>query len=180
MISDLPYVFPHTDSGYISVNVSAVQLRGEAFVSLLLDEIHSRSIPVSRVVVEVTETALIHDPEHSRRELARLHDSGIRVALDDFGTGYSSLSWLTRFPVDIVKIDRAFTADLGIDDRKTSVVAAMISVSHDLSFSVVAEGVETEDQRDRLLSLGCDRGQGYLFGRPELLSSAAAVPTLGG
>ena len=123
----------------------------------------------SRLIVEVTETALMHDAEHSRRELHRLHEAGVRIALDDFGTGYSSLTWLTHFPVDVVKIDRTFTADLGVDQRKTAVVAAMVSVSHQLGLSVVAEGVETEQQRALLLGLGCDRGQGYLFGRPELL-----------
>jgi EAL domain-containing protein (putative c-di-GMP-specific phosphodiesterase class I) len=88
------------------------------------------------------------------------------VHLDDFGTGYSSLSWLTQFPVDAVKIDKTFTADLGIDERKTAVIRAFIQVAQELRFVVVAEGIETEDQRRWLREMGCDRGQGYLFARP--------------
>jgi len=98
--------------------------------------------------------------------LRDLRAIGIRIALDDFGTGYSSLTWMTQFPVDIVKIDMSFTKEIGIDARKTAIIDAVIAVSHDLGFAVVAEGVETEEQARRLLELGCDRGQGYLFGRP--------------
>ncbi|MCX6433249.1 MAG: EAL domain-containing protein, partial [Actinobacteria bacterium] len=86
--------------------------------------------------------------------------------LDDFGTGYSSLSWLTQFPVSVVKIDKSFTDDIGIDQRKTAIVSAVIGVCHELGFTVVAEGIESREQAGRLLELGCDRGQGYLFGRP--------------
>jgi EAL domain-containing protein (putative c-di-GMP-specific phosphodiesterase class I) len=95
-----------------------------------------------------------------------LSSEGVGISLDDFGTGYSSLSWLTQFPVDVVKIDHTFTDELGIDDRKSAIVSAVIQVSHDLGFSVVAEGVETMEQAERLIELGCDRGQGYLYGRP--------------
>ena len=118
------------------------------------------------LAIEVTETALIHDPGRSGRELARLSSAGIRISLDDFGTGYSSLSWLTQFPVDIVKIDKSFTDDVGIDERKTAIISAVIAVSHELGFTVVAEGIESEEQGRRLLDLGCDRGQGYFYGRP--------------
>jgi EAL domain-containing protein (putative c-di-GMP-specific phosphodiesterase class I) len=90
----------------------------------------------------------------------------VGIYLDDFGTGYSSLSWLTQFPVDIVKIDKSFTDELGIDERKTAIVSALIQVSHELGFSVVAEGIETTAQSKRLIELGCDRGQGFLFGHP--------------
>ncbi len=94
------------------------------------------------------------------------------MSLDDFGTGYSSLTWLTQFPVDMVKIDKSFTDDIGIDERKTAIVTAVIAVSHELGFTVVAEGIESEDQRARLLDLGCDLGQGYHFGRPARIDEA--------
>ena len=156
----------------MSVNVSPSQLREEGFAAFLLDQAASADVKPEWIAVEVTETALIHDPARSGRELAELHDAGVRVSLDDFGTGYSSLAWLTQFPVNVVKIDKSFTDDIGLDDRKTAIVSAVIAVSHELGFSVVAEGIETEEQRTRLIGLGCDWGQGYLFGRPVSVDEA--------
>jgi diguanylate cyclase len=156
----------------MSINVSPVQLREEGFADYLLGQLRFAGVEPSWLAVEVTETALIHDPVRSARELAALSEAGIRISLDDFGTGYSSLSWLTQFPVDLVKVDKSFTDELGIDERKTAIISAVISVSHELGFSVVAEGVESEEQRVRLLELGCDLGQGYLFGRPSPIQEA--------
>ena len=150
----------------MSVNVSPSQLREEDFAGFVLDQAEYADVDPSWLSIEVTETALLHDPGRAAHELDVLSRAGIGISLDDFGTGYSSLSWLTQFPVDVVKIDRSFTDELGIDERKSAIVSALIQVSHELGFAVVAEGVETELQRDRLLALGCDRGQGYLFGRP--------------
>ena len=124
-------------------------------------------------------TALFAGPfaTRSAAELGALSAAGVGVALDDFGTGFSSLSWLTDFPVDVVKIDRSFTADIVRDDRKAAVVRAITSASEEIGFSVVAEGVETEDQLSRLVELGCDLGQGYLFGRPTRVGEGPwAVP----
>jgi len=156
----------HGASVIMAVNVSPMQLREDGFADFLLEQMAFAGVPMSSLGVEVTETALIHDPAGSSRELRRLSEAGVRVSLDDFGTGYSSLSWLTQFPVDVVKIDKSFTDEVGLDDRKTAIVSALVAVSHELGFTVVAEGVETEDQAQRLLDLGCDHGQGYLFGRP--------------
>jgi EAL domain-containing protein (putative c-di-GMP-specific phosphodiesterase class I) len=150
----------------MSINVSPTQLREEGFSDYLLEQLAFAGVPPSCVAIEVTETALIHDPGRSSRELARLSEAGVRIALDDFGTGYSSLSWLTQFPVNIVKIDKSFTDDVGIDERKTAIISAVIAVSHELGFTVVAEGIESMDQARRLTDLGCDRGQGYLYGKP--------------
>ena len=150
----------------MSVNVSPAQLREDGFAAFVMDQADFANVDPSWLSIEVTETALLHDPDRSARELAALSRAGIGISLDDFGTGYSSLSWLTQFPVDVVKIDRSFTDELGIDERKSAIVSALIQVSHELGFSVVAEGVETELQSERLLALGCDRGQGFLFGRP--------------
>lgn len=150
----------------MSVNVSPAQLREDGFAAFVMDQANFANVDPSWLSIEVTETALLHDPGRSARELAALSRAGIGISLDDFGTGYSSLSWLTQFPVDVVKIDRSFTDELGIDERKSAIVSALIQVSHELGFSVVAEGVETDLQNERLLALGCDRGQGFLFGRP--------------
>jgi diguanylate cyclase (GGDEF)-like protein/PAS domain S-box-containing protein len=150
----------------VSVNVSPSQLRDEGFASFLLDEADRAGIDPTWLSVEVTETALIHDPGRSGRELNALSGAGVGVALDDFGTGYSSLAWLTQFPVNVVKIDKSFTDEVGVDPRKTAIVSALIQVSHELGFIVVAEGIETKQQHERLIELGADRGQGYLFGRP--------------
>ena len=156
----------------LSINVSPTQLREDGFATYLLEQASFAGVLPEWLAVEVTETALIHDPGRSGRELARLSAAGVRVSLDDFGTGYSSLSWLTQFPVDIVKIDKSFTDDIGIDDRKTAIVSALISVSHELGFTVVAEGIESSTQAQRLLEMGCDRGQGYLYGRPASIEEA--------
>jgi EAL domain-containing protein (putative c-di-GMP-specific phosphodiesterase class I) len=155
----------------LSVNVSPSQLRDEGFADFLLGQLESAGVEPRRLAVEVTETALLNEPGRSARELNALSREGVGIYLDDFGTGYSSLSWLTQFPVDVVKIDRSFTDEIGIDERKTAIVSALIQVSHELGFSVVAEGVETALQADQLIDLGCDRGQGYLYGRPTPISS---------
>jgi diguanylate cyclase (GGDEF)-like protein/PAS domain S-box-containing protein len=150
----------------VSVNVSPSQLRGEGFADFVLAQLDAAQMDPTRFAIEVTETALINEPSRSVRELTALSRMGVAIYLDDFGTGYSSLSWLTHFPVDVVKIDRSFVDDIGIDERKTAIVSALIQVSHELGFAVVAEGVETVEQADRLMELGCDRGQGFLFGAP--------------
>ena len=150
----------------MSINVSPVQFRNGAFAAFLLREAEAAGLDPATLSVEVTETTFIQDPHGAAQELAMLERAGISISLDDFGTGYSSLSWLTDFPVDAVKIDKSFIAELGRDPRKTAVVSALINVAHELGVRVVAEGIETEEQSARLLELGCTFGQGYLFSRP--------------
>jgi diguanylate cyclase (GGDEF)-like protein/PAS domain S-box-containing protein len=156
----------HGHGTQLAINVSPMQLREDGFADFLLEQMAFAGVSASCLGIEITETALIHDPGRSGRELRRLADAGVRISLDDFGTGYSSLSWLTQFPVNVVKVDKSFTDEVGLDERKTAIVSAVVAVSHELGFTVVAEGVETEEQAARLLDLGCDHGQGYLFGRP--------------
>ena len=134
------------------------------------------------MTLELTESVFIHDPERALIVMGDLKDLGVMLALDDFGTGYSSLNYLKRFPVDIVKIDRSFVADLGRDPANDTVVAAIIQLAHGLGMTVVAEGVETADQHHQLDSLGCDSCQGFYFARPVpsteldmLLSSARSA-----
>ena len=161
---------------YVAVNVSPTQLRDAGFADFLLSQIDHARIPTRRVLVEVTETALLHDPHRSAVELGALSAAGVSVALDDFGTGYSSLSWLTDFPVDVVKVDRSFTADVVHDERKAAIVRAITSASEAIGFSVVAEGIETIEQLELLTELGCHLGQGYLFGRPAPLGEGSWAP----
>jgi EAL domain-containing protein (putative c-di-GMP-specific phosphodiesterase class I) len=122
----------------------------------------------SRLVTEVTEGALLDNPESVRATLERLRSAGVGAALDDFGTGYSSLSYLHSLPLRMLKIDRAFVHELDKDGstNSTTVVAAILALAHALNIQVIAEGIETQAQFDTLLSMGCEMGQGYLLGRP--------------
>jgi EAL domain-containing protein (putative c-di-GMP-specific phosphodiesterase class I) len=125
-------------------------------------------------VLEITESILIEDTEHTMTVLTALRDSGIRLALDDFGTGYSALSYLRRMPIDMVKIDQSFVAD--IDDAATggAIVEAVTNLAHVLGLSVTAEGVESESQRDEVRSIGCELAQGFFYSPPV---PAAAIGT---
>jgi FOG: EAL domain len=118
------------------------------------------------VTLEVTESVFVQDSERALVVLSDLKHLGVKLALDDFGTGYSSLDYLKRFPIDIVKIDQTFVADLERDQASHAIVLAVIELAHMLGMTVVAEGVETAEQHKRLASLGCDSCQGYYFARP--------------
>ena len=111
------------------------------------------------------------------RKLARFHDAGIRVSLDDFGTGYSAMAYLKTFPIDYLKIDRLFVRDMATDPDAHAIVEAIIVMAHKLGLKVIAEGIETAEQRDMLKAAGCDYGQGFLFARPmPAIDVAAAYP----
>jgi len=113
--------------------------------------------------LEITESAVMQNGAAAERTLRRLKDLGIQLAIDDFGTGYSSLSYLKRFPVDTLKIDRTFVDGIGSDPQDTAIVQSVVALAKTLNLDVTAEGIETEEQRVHLRSIGCDRGQGYLF-----------------
>jgi EAL domain-containing protein (putative c-di-GMP-specific phosphodiesterase class I) len=119
-----------------------------------------------RLQLELTEGTVMADPAHAARVLGELHAMGVRIALDDFGTGHSSLAYLREFPIDCIKVDRAFVVDLGRTGRHEPIVPAILAIAQSLGAGVVAEGVETGEQRRALLALGCSRMQGYLFSRP--------------
>jgi len=108
----------------------------------------------------------MEDPEEALLILKAFHDMGIRIAIDDFGTGYSSLSYLKRFPLDVLKIDQSFVADVPDDEDDAAIIDTIIAMGHRLKFSVIAEGVETEAQADFLREHGCDNVQGYFYDRP--------------
>jgi EAL domain-containing protein (putative c-di-GMP-specific phosphodiesterase class I) len=135
-------------------------------VHRLLGQVASADADPSSLVVEITESTAMRDPERTQRVLEQLHESGLRLAIDDFGTGYSSLARLRDLPVDVLKIDRRFVRDIPGDDDAGSMVKAIVGLSHSLAMQPLAEGVETEAQREFLMELGCSLGQGYLFSEP--------------
>lgn len=159
----------------VSVNLSAYEFMAAGFVENLAGLLDGSAADPSRLTLEVTESVFIHDGERAVAVLKHLKNKGVMLALDDFGTGYSSLSHLLSYPVDSIKIDRAFVAKLGHDPVSTKIMTSMIHLAHTLAMTVVAEGVETMDQREELAGLGCDSSQGFYFARP---MSAGAVSKL--
>jgi EAL domain-containing protein (putative c-di-GMP-specific phosphodiesterase class I) len=148
------------------VNVSVYQFQHAAFpdqVARILDE---TGVPPELLELEVTESLLMDDPDRVTEIMRRLRELGIRFSLDDFGTGYSSLTYLKRLPLDQIKIDQSFTRDLGENSASGAIVDSIIGLSSGLELQVIAEGVETEEQREWLVEHGCRHFQGYLFGRP--------------
>ena len=150
----------------LSVNVSARQLAWPGFAHEVTEVLRSSTFAAERLVLEVTETAVLDQSEAATANLDALARLGVRFSLDDFGTGFSSLSLLHRLPIHELKIDRSFVASLGTLDHSVAIVATVIELARALGVAVVAEGVETELQRKHLLALGCELGQGYLLGRP--------------
>ena len=161
------------DSGkgglFIAVNVSARQLVEPDFAEVLVAAVRRHGLPNSALHLELTESAIVENPEKVLPLLQSLVDRGFSVKLDDFGTGYSSLAYLHRFPIKTIKIDRGFVASLGIaggDDAGERILRGIISLGHELGKDIVAEGIETASQGKTLESWGCDLGQGWHFGRP--------------
>ncbi|MHB8950038.1 MAG: EAL domain-containing protein, partial [Rhodoferax sp.] len=151
----------------ISVNKSPAQFqrRGKSKTPWA-QQLQAMSLPGNSIVVEITEGLLLDTSASVADQLLELHDAGIQVSLDDFGTGYSSLSYLQRFDIDFVKIDQSFVRYLIPDSTDLALCQAIIAMAHALGMKVIAEGVETAQQRDLLAAAGCDYGQGYLFSRP--------------
>jgi len=152
----------HTDL-YVSVNVSARQLLDVGLLDDVVDALAASGVPGSALVIELTESALVVNPDDVQATLSSLRSLGCGLAVDDFGTGYSALSYLRRFPVTIVKIDRSFVSLPGVD---TALVSAILAMAKALGLSVIAEGVETAEQESALLALGCRSAQGYRYGKP--------------
>ncbi|MDY7086604.1 MAG: EAL domain-containing protein [Actinomycetota bacterium] len=153
--------------GYVSVNVSPRQLAEAGFVPMLAGLLAAHpELDPSRLVIEITETALLGFSVDVRERLAMIKTLGVRIALDDFGTGYSSLTWLQSVPADVVKLDRSFVAGLAADPRKASIIQAVLWLARSLGMTVVAEGVEERADWHALRNLDCPSAQGYLFGKP--------------
>jgi diguanylate cyclase (GGDEF)-like protein/PAS domain S-box-containing protein len=150
---------------WVSVNVSARQFNDPSLLLSTLNEIHASGFPLDRIKLEITESAVMRNPELTRTVLGQLHNLGIRLALDDFGTGYSALGALRHYQVDTIKIDHDFTARLDTEDGK-ELVMALLRIARIYGADVVAEGVETTAQHTILRGSGCGYGQGYLFAKP--------------
>lgn len=151
---------------FVSINVSPRQLRSGDFQEQVMTALAESGLPPRLMHIELTETAVLGDEEQARRILSSLREAGIKIWLDDFGTGFSGLSHLRRVPVDGVKIDRSFIADVLRDPDDLALTTAIIAMAHSLGMTVVAEGVEKEGQCDLLRSRGCDLAQGYWLGHP--------------
>jgi diguanylate cyclase (GGDEF)-like protein len=151
---------------YISVNISPRQFRSDKFLGVLDEALALSGMPGHKLVLEITEGTLMVDPEHAETILTRMAERRARIAIDDFGTGYSSLAYLKRFPISVLKIDRAFVKDLPDAPKEAAICSAVLDMARHLDLSVVAEGVETEEQLGWLQQRDCRYIQGYLTGKP--------------
>lgn len=154
----------------IAVNVSARQFHHEKFVNQVLDSIQQTGANPKRLIIELTESLLAQDTDDIYQKMSQLKAEGVRFSLDDFGTGYSSLSYLKRLPFDQLKIDQGFVRDILDDPNDAAIARAIIALAEALGLNVLAEGVETESQKQALLEMGCLYYQGFLFSRPAPLS----------
>jgi diguanylate cyclase (GGDEF)-like protein len=161
---------------YISVNISPRQFRNDRFLAVLDDALAFSGAPGDKLVLEITEGTLMVDPVHAESILGKMAERRARIAIDDFGTGYSSLAYLKRFPISVLKIDRAFIKDLPASTKDAAICNAVLDLAKHLDLSVVAEGVETEEQLNYVESRGCDYVQGYLTGKP--MSAHVAMAAL--
>jgi diguanylate cyclase (GGDEF)-like protein/PAS domain S-box-containing protein len=159
----------------VAVNLSPRQFRHRALVADVRAALEETGQPAHLLELELTETALAHDPDEAYARLEELAAMGVRLSIDDFGTGYSSLVSLKRFPVSKLKIDQSFVRDLCVDRNDAAIVAATIGLARGLELDIIAEGVETACQRDALIALGCQRFQGYLFARPQPAENEAGI-----
>ncbi|MCE3606283.1 EAL domain-containing protein [Massilia sp. P8910] len=160
---------------YISVNISPRQFRNDKFLEVLDHALAFSGMSGSQLVLEITEGTLMIDPVHAESILVKMAERQARIAIDDFGTGYSSLAYLKRFPISVLKIDRAFVKDLPDSPKDGAICNAVLDLAKHLGLSVVAEGVETEAQLDYLDQRGCQYIQGYLTGKPMPAHAAMAA-----
>jgi EAL domain-containing protein (putative c-di-GMP-specific phosphodiesterase class I) len=168
----------------VAVNVSQLQVTAGDLGRVVRQALFDSGLSARQLVIELTESMLMDDMPHCLSLMHDLKAIGVTLSIDDFGTGYSSLAYLKKFPIDELKIDRAFIADLPGSATDTALVRTVIELGHSLGMSVTAEGVETAEQLACLTHLGCDLYQGFLFGRPvaasELLERLAAEQSASG
>ncbi|MEO5858162.1 MAG: EAL domain-containing protein [Pyrinomonadaceae bacterium] len=158
--------FPHLPDLAISVNISSRQFLDRSFTETLVNALEAAGLSPDRLILEITESAMLSGTEEVKQKLQEIRKMGIRLAIDDFGTGYSSLGYLQKFEIDILKIDRSFVEEISHGRERTAMAHAIVSMSHTLKLSTVAEGIETVEQAKTLRELGCDRGQGFYFAKP--------------
>jgi diguanylate cyclase (GGDEF)-like protein len=153
----------------IAVNLSAIQISNQNFISVVVSALAAAGLPARRLEIEITESVLLHNTEMTMATLHRLRELGVHISMDDFGTGYSSLSYLRKFPFDKIKIDRSFISGLPGDNESAAIVRAIADLAKSLNMTATAEGVETAEQLEQVRKLGCVEMQGYLFSPPRPL-----------
>jgi predicted signal transduction protein with EAL and GGDEF domain len=172
------------DLAHIAVNVAPRQLTSPGFEESVLAALTDAGLGPEHLVLEITETALVHDLSVARAALNALRAHGIRIALDDFGTGYATLTSLRQLPIDMLKIDRTFVAGLGESDQDATIVASVVALARSIGIDAVAEGVETERQAEAARAVGCRLGQGYYWSQAvpaaDLPAVTARITTEGG
>src|SRR5258707_6754567 len=159
----------------VAVNLSPAQFMHGDVVSLVHSILLETGLAPDRLELEITEGVLIEDFDRGLALLRRLKALGVRISMDDFGSGYSSLSYLQAFPFDKIKVDRAFVINLGKNPQSAAILPAVIGLGHGLEMSIVAEGVETQEQLGFLAEVGCDAVQGYFLGKPQPIGQYAAL-----
>ncbi|HEU4476016.1 MAG TPA: EAL domain-containing protein [Methyloceanibacter sp.] len=155
------------DNIAVSLNFSGRQISDTKLAPRILEILKRAGFPPPRLMVEVTESAVVQRLEDAKASLQALREVGVRIALDDFGTGYSGLYHLRELELDTIKIDRTFVWQMLEKPQEARIVKAIVSLGHALGLKTTAEGIQSEDTVGRLLKLGCDTGQGYLFGQPQ-------------
>ncbi|WP_405811374.1 aminotransferase class I/II-fold pyridoxal phosphate-dependent enzyme [Streptomyces sp. NBC_00210] len=157
---------PHPDALKVNVNVSARQFRDPGFLDQVRHVLDTSGLAPGSLVLELTETVLMHRDDQIRAVMGTVKDLGVGMAIDDFGTGFSSLSYLREFPIDVLKVDKSFIDDICVDEQQIALVEGIVRIADTLGLQVIAEGIEEVEQRDQLVAMGCRFGQGYLFARP--------------
>jgi diguanylate cyclase (GGDEF)-like protein len=157
---------PDPRQPFVSVNVAARQFRDVGFVSNVRRLLDDSGLVPSALMLELTESSLLHRDERINSDLAELKHAGVRLAIDDFGTGYSSLSYLRELPIDVLKIDKSFVEGIASSGQRLALAKGIVDIARTLEIDVIAEGIETEEQRTLMTEMGCRYGQGYLLARP--------------
>ncbi len=157
----------------VSLNFSGRQISDSKLAPRILGILTKASFPPDRLMIDVTESAVVQRLEDAKSTLQELRNVGVRIALDDFGTGYSGLYHLRELELDTIKIDRTFVGQMLEKPQEARIVKAIVSLGHALGLKTTAEGIQSQDTVGRLLKLGCDTGQGYLFGEPQRASVVA-------
>jgi diguanylate cyclase (GGDEF)-like protein len=150
----------------VAINVSSLQFARPDFVETVSNALRQTGLPPQCLEMELTESMIMRDVDSAARRMAQLRDVGVSIAIDDFGTGYSSLSYLRRLPLDTLKIDQSFVAELGANGTALPLIHTIVVLAHNIGLTVVAEGVETREQLELLRAVGCDKVQGHVFGEP--------------
>jgi diguanylate cyclase (GGDEF)-like protein/PAS domain S-box-containing protein len=166
---------PESEEPHVSVNVSARQFRDPGFVDSVREALQASALPASALLLELTESVVLGGNEQIRADLNELRDIGVRLAIDDFGTGYSSLSYLLDLPIDVLKIDKSFVTGIASSWRRHALVEGIVRLARTLEVEVIAEGIETETERELLAGMGCQFGQGYLLSVPVDADAASAM-----